>query len=168
MEDQNTPIQDRKREGCQAASPQELAGMMAEYEQSHEVEGYQALGWHVWPLLRTWMTYELYGYWPPTRTVKKSSMERPSSLSRLKHYRSIAAGMIRTHTRDRRNYERPDTSKRDVVVLTNANRRVPFGKRLANRISDPFVELLRESGISSLVRSEERRVGKECRSRWSP
>ena len=31
-----------------------------------------------------------------------------------------------------------------------------------------FVYLLQSAGIEILTRSEERRVGKECRSRWSP
>ena len=29
-------------------------------------------------------------------------------------------------------------------------------------------EMERKGGITSRIRSEERRVGKECRSRWSP
>ena len=29
-------------------------------------------------------------------------------------------------------------------------------------------KILKEAGVSEDVRSEERRVGKECRSRWSP
>ena len=30
------------------------------------------------------------------------------------------------------------------------------------------LKALKEEGISTVLRSEERRVGKECRSRWSP
>ena len=47
-------------------------------------------------------------------------------------------------------------------------------RALAERLAvvDPFafptVEALREHLVTILQRSEERRVGKECRSRWSP
>ena len=37
----------------------------------------------------------------------------------------------------------------------------------ANAQCDDFIEKL-EQGYDTLLRSEERRVGKECRSRWSP
>ena len=36
-------------------------------------------------------------------------------------------------------------------------------------IAETLSEAIRDSGVKNLtVRSEERRVGKECRSRWSP
>src|ERR1043166_7023702 len=42
--------------------------------------------------------------------------------------------------------------------------------RLKRRAESPFEDLWRQvdGAVSSVVRSEERRVGKECRSRWSP
>src|SRR3712207_8945898 len=41
-------------------------------------------------------------------------------------------------------------------------------QRLAEGTYDQIEEPLRQHLIDRLVRSEERRVGKECRSRWSP
>ena len=41
-------------------------------------------------------------------------------------------------------------------------------KRLKKRLHDVFAELYRRGVRRFYVRSEERRVGKECRSRWSP
>ena len=45
--------------------------------------------------------------------------------------------------------------------------RVPFktALRTVSSVEDVIVELHTDTGA---VRSEERRVGKECRSRWSP
>src|SRR3712207_268062 len=40
-----------------------------------------------------------------------------------------------------------------------------YGANLTNLQYAPLAEL---TGLSPLIRSEERRVGKECRSRWSP
>ena len=37
-----------------------------------------------------------------------------------------------------------------------------------HREYDTFLAQLRELGVVHVKRSEERRVGKECRSRWSP
>src|SRR2546430_8309855 len=37
-----------------------------------------------------------------------------------------------------------------------------------NRAGTPLVEIVSEPHLRSAKRSEERRVGKECRSRWSP
>ena len=42
-----------------------------------------------------------------------------------------------------------------------------MGPTTAGRM-DPYVDLFQENGGSMVMRSEERRVGKECRSRWSP
>src|SRR3546814_19614536 len=46
------------------------------------------------------------------------------------------------------------------------------GVKLAGIVAEPFAELTRESDHDRFLRSEERRVGKECestcRSRWSP
>ena len=44
-------------------------------------------------------------------------------------------------------------------------------ERLAKRNPDGAIEMLRvmlQRGDATRLRSEERRVGKECRSRWSP
>src|ERR1035437_9166268 len=39
---------------------------------------------------------------------------------------------------------------------------------LASRDNDPEVQIRATDGLVNFYRSEERRVGKECRSRWSP
>ena len=39
---------------------------------------------------------------------------------------------------------------------------------LTEEKTESFVNMLSEIGHESPIRSEERRVGKECRSRWSP
>src|SRR5260370_2407270 len=40
--------------------------------------------------------------------------------------------------------------------------------RLAEDLGDKHQMILRSHGLMTVGRSEERRVGKECRSRWSP
>ena len=40
----------------------------------------------------------------------------------------------------------------------------PLWKKILEGFKDPMIMIL----LVALVRSEERRVGKECRSRWSP
>ena len=40
--------------------------------------------------------------------------------------------------------------------------------KICDNISDGILDALMEQDPMSRVRSEERRVGKECRSRWSP
>ena len=40
--------------------------------------------------------------------------------------------------------------------------------KICDAISDAILDALMEKDPMSRVRSEERRVGKECRSRWSP
>ena len=52
------------------------------------------------------------------------------------------------------------------LSLAFAKRRVTFGKPLAAR--QAIQRYLAEMGTDIYARSEERRVGKECRSRWSP
>ena len=49
------------------------------------------------------------------------------------------------------------TSLKDALALEEANQAIPFYGKCQSGITTPI-----------LCRSEERRVGKECRSRWSP
>jgi hypothetical protein len=55
----------------QVFSADQLAAVMDEYENNHAVEEYEVFGWHVWPLLRTELTFQFCAYWnkrysPPT------------------------------------------------------------------------------------------------------
>src|SRR2546427_13189549 len=50
----------------------------------------------------------------------------------------------------------------DAVNVTDSNRAVVAMAAI------PGATIVRSSGLEPIVRSEERRVGKECRSRWSP
>ena len=129
----------------------ELAELMAQYEEQHAVETYFALGWHVWPLLRIWVTYELRGYWNAIRPTQNPSTVFGSTFGSVRHFSTLATGMIKARLCNRSNYERPDAAKRDVVILTFGNRRQLIGMRYVNRISDPFVEWLGNHGFSSLV-----------------
>ena len=52
----------------------------------------------------------------------------------------------------------------DIKIELDSVVSAQFGDEIRSLIS----EVLTEQGISGLTRSEERRVGKECRSRWSP
>src|ERR1051326_3811586 len=60
-----------------------------------------------------------------------------------------------------------------IILAAGASARMGSPKALLKIGGKTFlrhiVDVLRDSGISGIViRSEERRVGKECRSRWSP
>ena len=62
-----------------------------------------------------------------------------------------------------------DAVDREGKTLPDAERLTPFGRKLRSTSLDELPELFSVlSGEMSLTRSEERRVGKECRSRWSP
>ena len=52
-------------------------------------------------------------------------------------------------------------------VVELEKKRIPFQK-VSGLSAEGNFEALREGGRNTVVRSEERRVGKECRSRWSP
>ena len=54
----------------------------------------------------------------------------------------------------------PDMSMWNNVVLENIARKIPD--------IPSFISSITWSRIDPATRSEERRVGKECRSRWSP
>src|SRR5574344_2774147 len=43
-----------------------------------------------------------------------------------------------------------------------------FAARFIKEAQDRHIECLCDTTVTSITRSEERRVGKECRSRWSP
>ena len=45
---------------------------------------------------------------------------------------------------------------------------IVLGMMRISQMSEDEVEVLVEAALSIGIRSEERRVGKECRSRWSP
>ena len=58
----------------------------------------------------------------------------------------------------------------EVKVISN---KLGYNYTVADVLKDGFVEKINKDvndicGIAYCVRSEERRVGKECRSRWSP
>ena len=63
---------------------------------------------------------------------------------------------------------------RDVVIVAAKRTAVgSFGGGLSSLSADQLGSavikaLLAETGVAADQRSEERRVGKECRSRWSP
>ena len=53
--------------------------------------------------------------------------------------------------------EKIDNLDRQILEIISQNARIPFK------------DVAAECGVSrAAIRSEERRVGKECRSRWSP
>src|SRR5574344_2762708 len=55
-------------------------------------------------------------------------------------------------------------AEKPTITLKDMSEQLGFSVRKVNRLKKE----LRESGKITRVRSEERRVGKECRSRWSP
>ena len=57
-------------------------------------------------------------------------------------------------------------ARETVLALKNALRYIP--ERFHREMAPEFLEELKTRGRIYLTRSEERRVGKECRSRWSP
>ena len=52
--------------------------------------------------------------------------------------------------------------------LLTPPKRPSMWKLYLEKFRDPVIRILLVAEFFSLVRSEERRVGKECRSRWSP
>ena len=63
--------------------------------------------------------------------------------------------------------------KRIGIAVSDENKAVATPYKVLTKDSYPaFVEeikkIIDDNGIKGVIRSEERRVGKECRSRWSP
>jgi len=58
-------------------------------------------------------------------------------------------------------------ARRAAVVITDATSGKQRLVKAAEVVRDPLKDMI-EKHIRSGKRSEERRVGKECRSRWSP
>ena len=54
------------------------------------------------------------------------------------------------------------------ALYSGRNRANSMGEALEKYIKDAFADTLRVENETERMRSEERRVGKECRSRWSP
>src|SRR5258708_14351967 len=62
-----------------------------------------------------------------------------------------------------------NSGKYDIVIGSrNLSHGVPLIRYLGNKFASIFIRFLFNIYVSDLLRSEERRVGKECRSRWSP
>ncbi len=149
-----------------AASPVDLADLMAEYERTHAVEGYLALGWHVWPLLRTWMTFDLYGYWEPPGSDGGSPSIVQRNVGRLRKHWALARGLLRTQLRDRSKYDSPIAAERPVVLLTYSNRRSAVGRSLTHRIADPLTAELATRGIETLIWERGEACPRAARSAW--
>src|SRR2546426_12635648 len=74
------------------------------------------------------------------------------------------------HWEDRQFVELPSLLRGGELMVLNNARVIParlFGRRLGTR-SQPPSRATRREHLRTPIRSEERRVGKECRSRWSP
>ena len=55
-----------------------------------------------------------------------------------------------------------------ILQIKQSNRMEKFEKRQDMRDEQRHQECVKSQAVSFISRSEERRVGKECRSRWSP
>ena len=78
---------------------------------------------------------------------------------------TYASGRGRIVVRARTNFEETDRGRVSIIVteLPYQINKADLVKKIAELARDRKIE-----GISEIRRSEERRVGKECRSRWSP
>src|SRR5438067_12786616 len=70
----------------------------------------------------------------------------------------------RRHTRSKRDWS-SDVCSSDLACVSDSGLDVRYGMRTPSTLSLPSASAARKA-VSE--RSEERRVGKECRSRWSP
>src|SRR5688572_31359429 len=61
---------------------------------------------------------------------------------------------------------RPVSGRLTGLVVLEAE--IPDGGAAIHDLEDDLLELARLPRVHPITRSEERRVGKECRSRWSP
>lgn len=105
----------------------ELVTLMAEYEREHPVEEYIVFGWHVWPMLRISIAYELLRFWSDKTSIPQRRTNTSRSVARLRNYWGLAKGMVATQLRDRLKYEKPDAVGRDMIILTDCNRRTLLG-----------------------------------------
>ena len=73
---------------------------------------------------------------------------------------------------DIKEFDKVDIDKETEKILTEVynvfGEYSAWGLRNLTHTEKPYVETKMNNVIPQLCRSEERRVGKECRSRWSP
>ena len=61
-----------------------------------------------------------------------------------------------------------DGRNKIVAEIANANKEFMFANIVGEIVGDTFIPGSSAKSSFKSIRSEERRVGKECRSRWSP
>ena len=62
----------------------------------------------------------------------------------------------------------PAVQAQKKVLPAELEVELKYGADRLGKRQDPAMQKFRENRLGAFIRSEERRVGKECRSRWSP
>ncbi len=125
---------------------------MAEFEERNAVEGFELLGWRVWPLLRvltSWDTLNLAAGRPVSARRRRGWFTRRVA--------ATAADLLdgwRYRARDGVGDPAPDAKPADVVVFAPSSRRVPVGGTSRHRTADPLLDLVRERGHSGILWEE--------------
>ena len=112
------------------------------------------------------------------RRAKEFKRKYPMTIAfRLRAHAKVASKFIGSDEEIKyvfvaqKNYQSYEIINTNIIVLTDkrlvvATKRLVFGYFLKVITPDMFNDLTIKTNI--IWRSEERRVGKECRSRWSP
>lgn len=144
-------------------SKEELTSLMQEYEATHHVDEYVVDDWHVWPLLRLtlcmgWLPIKA----PSVFTAQKKVTSTPYMYIRKLANQAYGWLKYQSYTQNlkhlvslERKYDPEHTdqhdAKRDVVLLTLSDRRIKLNDSLYEIYSDPFIEILKDIGVSTLV-----------------
>ena len=125
-------------------------------EEKFPVDEWVIDGIHVWPIIRMKLAFELTGYYTTSAQNKKSLFKK--IIIQLKGYTRFLYAYIRDYSKNAKLNRHID-----VIFLSNGVSYTNLNGAWYDILCDPFI-----SHFNDANRSEERRVGKECRSRWSP
>ncbi len=148
----------------------QITEQMVSYEAAHAVEGYEAFGWRVWPLLRTllaWVPLQRTDANPSWTMRLGESAARASWRTRIAAYGRVGARFLASGLRDRARSPSPDAPRHDAVILASGGRRQKVGASWTHYVADPLAEALRQRGSAALVwQLGEERHPRHCASAW--
>ena len=109
---------------------------------------------------------EVYSYTSLPQETRKISSKQSLQLNQLEKEEKAKPRFSRRGEIIKIRAEINEIETKRTIEKINENKSWFFEK--INKIDKPLARLIKRKRENTQIRSEERRVGKECRSRWSP